>query len=66
MEINTLRQQAKSEKHRMTYFLGFFSGCSIALVVAIIVRIHARDIFMVRTWAVYGKYISTLQLVWIH
>ncbi|KAL7221367.1 hypothetical protein ACSBR1_023344 [Camellia fascicularis] len=42
--INTLRQQAKSEKHRMTYFLGFFSGCSIALVVAIIVRIHARDL----------------------
>ncbi|CAK9186064.1 unnamed protein product [Ilex paraguariensis] len=42
--INRLRPQAKREKHKITFFLGLFSGCSIALVVAIIVLIQARDI----------------------
>ncbi|KAL7232326.1 hypothetical protein ACSBR2_010362 [Camellia fascicularis] len=42
--INTLRPQARRERHRVTYFLGFFSGCSIALVVVIVVLIQARDL----------------------
>uniref|UniRef100_F6H5V6 Phosphate transporter PHO1-like 9 n=1 Tax=Vitis vinifera TaxID=29760 RepID=F6H5V6_VITVI len=42
--MDILRPKAKRERHRVTYFLGFFSGCSIALVVAIVVIIHARDI----------------------
>ncbi|XAR71260.1 hypothetical protein NMG60_11028441 [Bertholletia excelsa] len=42
--MKALRPQARRERHRITFFLGFFSGCSIALVVAIIVLIHARNI----------------------
>ncbi|KAK9272573.1 hypothetical protein L1049_002947 [Liquidambar formosana] len=42
--MNTLRPKAKRESHRITYFLGFLSGCSIALVVALVVLIHARNI----------------------
>ncbi|XP_021617551.1 phosphate transporter PHO1 homolog 9 isoform X2 [Manihot esculenta] len=42
--MNTLRPKAKREKHRTTFSLGFFSGCSFALVVAVIVLIHARDV----------------------
>ncbi|VVA20084.1 PREDICTED: phosphate transporter PHO1 [Prunus dulcis] len=43
--MKTLRPRARREKHRSTFFLGLFSGVSIALVVAIIVLIHARNIF---------------------
>ncbi|XP_059293933.1 phosphate transporter PHO1 homolog 3-like isoform X1 [Lycium ferocissimum] len=39
-----LRPQAKREKHRVTFFVGLFSGCSIALVAAIAVSIHAGNL----------------------
>ncbi|MCD7447327.1 hypothetical protein HAX54_027191 [Datura stramonium] len=39
-----LRPQAKREKHRVTFFLGLFSGCSLALVAAIAVSIRARNL----------------------
>ncbi|KAM7520707.1 hypothetical protein LguiB_019669 [Lonicera macranthoides] len=43
--MRTLRpQKTKREKHRVTYFLGFFSGCSLALLVALILIVHARDV----------------------
>ncbi|XVE83752.1 hypothetical protein DITRI_Ditri16bG0111600 [Diplodiscus trichospermus] len=42
--MKTLRPQAKKERHRISFLYGFFSGCSIALIVAIIVNIHARDL----------------------
>ncbi|KAE8735834.1 EXS family protein isoform 2 [Hibiscus syriacus] len=42
--LKTLRPQARKERHRITFLYGFFSGCSIALIVAIIVNIHARNI----------------------
>ncbi|KAF5725377.1 phosphate transporter PHO1 9-like [Tripterygium wilfordii] len=42
--MDILRPKAKRERHRTTYFLGFFSGCAIALMVAIFVLIHARDV----------------------
>ncbi|CAL5325031.1 unnamed protein product [Camellia sinensis] len=41
--INTLRPQARRERHRVTYFLGFFSGCLIALIVVIVELIQARS-----------------------
>ncbi|KAF6171790.1 hypothetical protein GIB67_007311 [Kingdonia uniflora] len=43
--IRTLRPTARKEKHRTTFLLGFLSGCSVALVVAIIVLIHAKNVF---------------------
>ncbi|XP_019195164.1 PREDICTED: phosphate transporter PHO1 homolog 3-like [Ipomoea nil] len=42
--MSILRPHVKREKHRTTFFLGLFSGCSIALVAAIIVSIHARHL----------------------
>ncbi|KAK7340572.1 hypothetical protein VNO77_21279 [Canavalia gladiata] len=42
--MNTLRPTAKREQHRITFLLGLFTGCSIALIVALIVLIHARNI----------------------
>ncbi|XVF14313.1 hypothetical protein REPUB_Repub09cG0048300 [Reevesia pubescens] len=42
--MKTLRPKAKKERHRITFLYGFFSGCSIALIVAIIVNIHARNL----------------------
>ncbi|XVF58314.1 hypothetical protein PTKIN_Ptkin07bG0055900 [Pterospermum kingtungense] len=46
--MKTLRPQAKKERHRITFLNGFFFGCSIALIVAIIVNIHARDLLRSR------------------
>lgn len=43
--MNTLRPKAKKERHRTTFFVGCFFGCSLALVVAIIAIIRARDLF---------------------
>ncbi|KAK2413217.1 EXS (ERD1/XPR1/SYG1) family protein [Trifolium repens] len=41
---NTLQPTAKRKRHRITFLLGLFTGCLIALIVAIITHIHARDI----------------------
>nr|GMD54065.1 phosphate transporter PHO1 homolog 3-like [Ipomoea batatas] len=46
--MSVLRPHVKREKHRITFFLGeivrLFSGCSLALIVAIIVSIRARNL----------------------
>lgn len=42
--MNTLRPTAKRERHRITFLLGLFTGCSIALIVALVILIHARNI----------------------
>ncbi|GMN42204.1 hypothetical protein TIFTF001_011410, partial [Ficus carica] len=42
--MNTLRPKTKRERHRITFFLGFLSGCSLALIVTIIVLIQTRNI----------------------
>ncbi|CAH2044974.1 unnamed protein product [Thlaspi arvense] len=42
--MKCLRPKAKREKHRITYFLGFLSGCAVALAVAITVLVHIRGL----------------------
>ncbi|XP_073018921.1 phosphate transporter PHO1 homolog 3-like isoform X1 [Primulina eburnea] len=42
--MKSLKPKHKKERHRTTFFLGVFTGCSIALVAGIIVSIHARKI----------------------
>ncbi|KAL0692533.1 hypothetical protein Bca4012_059713 [Brassica carinata] len=42
--MKCLRPKAKREKHRITYFLGFLSGCAVALAIAITVLVHIRGI----------------------
>ncbi|XP_019057105.1 PREDICTED: phosphate transporter PHO1 homolog 9-like [Tarenaya hassleriana] len=42
--MRSLRPKAKREKHRITYFLGFLSGCTVSLAIAIIVLVHIRNL----------------------
>ncbi|KAL9293141.1 Phosphate transporter PHO1 9 [Arabidopsis thaliana] len=42
--MKCLRPKTKREKHRITYFLGFFSGCAVALAIAITVLVHIRGL----------------------
>ncbi|KAG2702409.1 hypothetical protein I3760_06G088100 [Carya illinoinensis] len=42
--MESLRPKAKGEKHSVTFLSGFFSGCSIALPVAIALRIDASNL----------------------
>ncbi|PWA98745.1 SPX domain, EXS [Artemisia annua] len=42
--MNTLRPKAKREKHRVTFFVGGFFGCVLALVVVIITDMHTKDL----------------------
>ncbi|KAL1804300.1 hypothetical protein ACET3Z_032947 [Daucus carota] len=42
--LSILRPKAKRERHRVTFSLGFFAGCTITLIFALVVLIHARHI----------------------
>ncbi|KAF8084116.1 hypothetical protein N665_0733s0005 [Sinapis alba] len=41
---NLLRPKANKERHRITFSTGFFFGCSISLIIALVLIIHARNI----------------------
>ncbi|KAH9709646.1 phosphate transporter PHO1 [Citrus sinensis] len=42
--MKSLRPKGKKERHGVTFLSGFFSGCSIALLIAVVLRIEARDL----------------------
>ncbi|KAF6148143.1 hypothetical protein GIB67_011918 [Kingdonia uniflora] len=42
--MSTLRPKAKQERHRITFFFGLFTGCSIALLIALVMILHLRNI----------------------
>nr|DAD37052.1 TPA_asm: hypothetical protein HUJ06_007693 [Nelumbo nucifera] len=42
--LKSLRPKARREKHRITFFSGFLSGCTLALVVALCLIIHSRNL----------------------
>ncbi|CAE5958487.1 unnamed protein product [Arabidopsis arenosa] len=42
--MNLLRPKVKKEKHRITFSTGFFVGCTVSLVAALVMFIHARNI----------------------
>ncbi|KAJ4874653.1 Phosphate transporter PHO1-like protein 10 [Raphanus sativus] len=42
--MKCLRPKVKRERHRVTFFSGFFSGCSIALIVAVVFKIESRKL----------------------
>ncbi|BFG16720.1 hypothetical protein CerSpe_029940 [Prunus speciosa] len=58
--MKSLRPKAKREKHGVTFFSGFFCGCSIALMVAIILRIEARKLMDKEEGAQYMENIFPL------
>ncbi|KAJ6689965.1 hypothetical protein OIU85_006269 [Salix viminalis] len=42
--MGVLRPEAKRERHRTTFYMGFFSGCTVALLIALVLIIHVRKI----------------------
>ncbi|XP_050203477.1 phosphate transporter PHO1 homolog 3-like isoform X2 [Mercurialis annua] len=42
--MSVLRPKAKRERHRTTFSMGFFCGCTIALIVALVLTIRAHHI----------------------
>ncbi|CAH1421021.1 unnamed protein product [Lactuca virosa] len=58
--MDTLRPKAKRERHRITFFVGCFFGCSLALIVAIIVLVHARNLLQHRSRTAYMNTIFPL------
>ncbi|KAK6155070.1 hypothetical protein DH2020_009318 [Rehmannia glutinosa] len=42
--IKSLKPGHKKERHRTTFFLGLFTGCSVGLIAAIVVTVHAQDL----------------------
>lgn len=42
--MKLLRPKAKREKHRVTFFSGFFSGCSVALLIALVLLMQTRKL----------------------
>ncbi|GLT73038.1 hypothetical protein SLA2020_449250 [Shorea laevis] len=51
--MNILRPKAKRDKHRITFSMGFFAGCTAALIVALILIIRARGIMNMEGWTQY-------------
>ncbi|KHN33987.1 phosphate transporter PHO1 homolog 3-like [Glycine soja] len=43
--MRILRPNTKRERHRVTFSMGFFAGCTTALVLALILIIRTRNIF---------------------
>ncbi|KAI4373857.1 hypothetical protein MLD38_011923 [Melastoma candidum] len=56
----SLRPKAKKENHKVTFFTGFFCGCSVALVVAIILRIEARNLMEMEDGSLYMQNVFPL------
>ncbi|XP_073144670.1 phosphate transporter PHO1 homolog 9-like isoform X3 [Henckelia pumila] len=72
--VKLLRPRNKVERHRTTFTLGILTGCSVALVVSVIVTIHARGLiqheggeqYMNIMFPLYRYYFSTSEIIeWI-
>ncbi|KAG5240156.1 EXS family protein [Salix suchowensis] len=42
--MRVLRPKAKKERHTTTFYTGFLSGCTVALLIALVLIIHVRKI----------------------
>ncbi|XP_031262390.1 phosphate transporter PHO1 homolog 3-like isoform X7 [Pistacia vera] len=42
--MNILRPKAKKERHGTTFYMGFFAGCTAALIIALIFIVRTHDI----------------------
>ncbi|KAK6139379.1 hypothetical protein DH2020_026887 [Rehmannia glutinosa] len=58
--MKLLRPKQKVEKHRVTFFSGFFSGCSIALLVAVVLLIEDRKLIHKKNATLYMDIIFPL------
>ncbi|KAK9061790.1 hypothetical protein SSX86_018973 [Deinandra increscens subsp. villosa] len=63
--MRDLRPRARRDKHQVSFFVGCFFGLSIALVVAVILTIHARDLlksagrdqYMINIFPLYSLFV---------
>ncbi|KAL8104627.1 hypothetical protein AgCh_028739 [Apium graveolens] len=55
--LNTLRPRVKKEKHKVTASLGFFAGCTVALIFALVMSVRTRKIVEKDG---YGQYMETM------
>ncbi|KAJ0704206.1 putative SPX domain-containing protein [Helianthus annuus] len=63
--MSDLRPRVRRDKHRVTFLVGCLFGCSIALVVAVILTIHARDLlksagrdqYMINIFPLYSLFV---------
>ncbi|CAI9275886.1 unnamed protein product [Lactuca saligna] len=58
--MKLLRPKRKKEKHRVTFFSGFFSGCSIALLIAAILLIQTRKVMSKQEHTMYMENVFPL------
>ncbi|PIA62834.1 hypothetical protein AQUCO_00200685v1 [Aquilegia coerulea] len=55
--MNVLRPKARKETHTTTFSLGFLTGCTIALIAALILIIHVRKILKTEG---FGQYMENM------
>ncbi|KAL1551058.1 phosphate transporter PHO1 10-like isoform X1 [Salvia divinorum] len=58
--MKLLRPKRKIERHRITFCSGFFSGCSVALVVAVILLVEDRKLMHIKSATLYIEIIFPL------
>ncbi|KAL8533762.1 hypothetical protein ACS0TY_009961 [Phlomoides rotata] len=58
--MKLLRPKQKKERHRITFFSGFLSGCAIALVVAVVLLFEERKLMHIKSAIVYMDIIFPL------
>ncbi|XP_077245662.1 phosphate transporter PHO1 homolog 3-like isoform X2 [Tasmannia lanceolata] len=63
--IKFLRPTARRERHRITFFLGFTAGCSIALLVALVLVIRAHKILSQRGATTYMENMFPLYSIFL-
>ncbi|KAL6513930.1 hypothetical protein OROHE_019386 [Orobanche hederae] len=64
--MKLLRPKQKKEKHRVTFLSGFFSGCSIALLVAVVLIIEDRKLIHKKSATLYMDTIFPLYSFYIY
>ncbi|XP_011075648.1 phosphate transporter PHO1 homolog 10 [Sesamum indicum] len=58
--MKLLRPKQKIEKHRVTFFSGFFCGCSVALLVAVVLLVEDRKLMPKSRGALYMRTVFPL------
>ncbi|XP_057777186.1 phosphate transporter PHO1 homolog 10-like isoform X3 [Salvia miltiorrhiza] len=58
--MKLLRPIRKIERHRITFCSGFFSGCTVALIVAVILLIEDRKLMQIKSATLYIEIIFPL------
>nr|XP_043608500.1 phosphate transporter PHO1 homolog 10-like [Erigeron canadensis] len=58
--MKLLRPKRRRVKHRVTFFSGFFAGCSIALLIAIVLLIQARKVMVKEEHIMYMENVFPL------